>query len=86
MSAFDTHGVLQEVAAERQRQISKGWTPDHDDSHSTHRMVELAAGRLLIRQNPDNPGYLERRRLIEGIAILVAAVEAWDRREAGDAR
>lgn len=75
--------VLMDVTAERQRQITKGWTTKHDDWHSTHELVTLAEKRL---HSPGRPaaesGYYDRQRLIEGIAMLVAAVEAWDRRGA----
>lgn len=75
----ETQRVLDDVKAERARQIEKGWTPEHDDRHTTHRMVELAGERLRL----PGRGCYDRSRLIEGIAILVAAVEAWDRREGG---
>ena len=79
----DTERVLDDVAAERNRQVEKGWTRDHDDHHSTHDLVRLAEKRI---HSPGRPpaesGYYDRQRLVEGIAMLVAAVEAWDRREA----
>lgn len=37
MSAID------EVAAERQRQISKGWTLEHDDEHEDGSLADAAA-------------------------------------------
>lgn len=38
MSAID------DIAAERQRQISaEGWTPDHDDAHGSGEMAKAAA-------------------------------------------
>ena len=38
MSAID------DIAAERQRQISvEGWTPEHDDEHNNDELVEAAA-------------------------------------------
>ncbi len=36
--------VIEEIAAERRRQIEvEGWTPEHDDEHSTGEMAEAAA-------------------------------------------
>lgn len=72
--------VLGQVAAERARQIQMGWTPEHDDLHSTHQMVQLARSRA-GRVGSSGEGYYSRERLIEAAAIFVAAVEAMDRRE-----
>lgn len=73
--------VLDDITSERERQIAKGWTREHDDRHSTHDLVQLAERRLHTPGRPPaEPGYYDRQRLIEGITILVAAVEAWDRR------
>lgn len=36
-------GALQDVAAERQRQVSaEGWTPEHDDEHADGSMADAA--------------------------------------------
>lgn len=35
--------VIEEIAAERQRQIdAEGWTPEHDDTHSNGEMAQAA--------------------------------------------
>lgn len=89
VTTLRTASVLADVAQERGRQVAKGWTPEHDDQHTTREMLELATGRLHMAGRPDYAGGLpvstalghhDRRRLLEGIAILVAAVEAMDRR------
>jgi hypothetical protein len=35
--------VLQEIAAEREKQNTKGWTPDHDDTHAEGELALAAA-------------------------------------------
>ena len=75
--------VIADVSAERHRQISKGWTPEHDDTHTTRTMTELAGERALQGSVPfgTNAGRdLRRRRLVQAAAILVAAIESIDRR------
>lgn len=72
--------VLHDVTVERQRQIDKGWTTEHDNRHLTHDLVSLAERRI-HSEGSYGPGLYSRERLIEGIAMLVAAVEARDRRE-----
>ena len=82
-SRNDTERVLRDVAAECDRQVAVGWTPEHDDRHSTHDMVKLAttyAGRP-ESDHPDHSGLYSRRRLVQATALLVAAIKAWDRRE-----
>jgi hypothetical protein len=42
--------ALEDIAAERQRQISQeGWTPEHDDSHATGELSQAAASYALMR-------------------------------------
>jgi hypothetical protein len=35
--------VMDLIAAERKRQIAKGWTPEHDDTHENHEIALVAA-------------------------------------------
>lgn len=80
----DTERVLNDIRAERGRQIELGWTPEHDDSHSTHDLVGLAnsyAGRPESDAD-EHRGLYSRRRLVQAAALLVAAIEANDRWEA----
>jgi len=43
--------VIDEIAAERQRQIdAEGWTPEHDDGHDRGELVE-AAGCYVLHVN-----------------------------------
>lgn len=73
--------VLRDLTDERARQISKGWTPEHDDAHSTASLVRLAGDRLAAVDEEDAEAQLEdvRRYLVEATAILVATIEALDR-------
>lgn len=80
----ETARVLDDVRRERVRQAEKGFTPDHDDSFHRqpgHRFIALGKTRA-TSPGPGDDGYLSRRRMIEGIAMLVAAVEILDRTEA----
>lgn len=78
----DTARVLRDVAAERARQVDKNWTRDHDDHHDTDTLVTLSASYARRGGKGKAPGYFDRDRLIQATALLVAAVEAMDRREA----
>lgn len=78
----DTERVLTDVGAERARQIRQGWTPDHDDRHDTDTLVRLSASYARRCGKGKEPGYFDRDRLVQAAALLVAAVEAMDRREA----
>lgn len=74
----DTARVLRDVAAERTRQVEKGWTREHDDTHATHDLMTLAERRAHMVGNRGN-GYYSRERLVEAVAMMVAAIEAMDR-------
>lgn len=81
----DTARVLRDVATERARQVDKNWTRDHDDRHDTDTLVRLSASYARRQGKGKAPGYFDRERLVQAAALLVAAVEAMDRREARDA-
>lgn len=77
-------GVLQDVLAERERQIAKGWTPEHDDAHGVDHLI-VEANRRHIQRLGNGPRLtvtlsLYRRWLVEEAAMYVAAIEALDRR------
>lgn len=70
--------VLAEIAAERQRQIAKGYDADHDDSHSTGTIVHNAYERFrMLGSYP--PDAMRRKALIEMAAMVVAEIERHDR-------
>lgn len=68
--------VLQDITRERAHQIELGYTTEHDDTHSTEELVDLAFARLDVGDVLDSGA---RPRILEAAAILVAAVEAIDR-------
>lgn len=78
--------VMDDVAAERKRQIGKGYTPEHDDRHTVHGFTNLS--RAYANLAVDNAWHGEtptrlpaiRQRLVQATAILVAAIESIDRR------
>ena len=79
-STSDTENVLNDIRFERYSQIDDGWTPDHDDRHDTHTLVQLAE-QYAHKPGDLGPGYYDRRRLVQAAALLVAAIEAMDRRD-----
>jgi hypothetical protein len=89
--------VLDEIAAERARQIeAEGWTPDHDDTHVHGEMAAAAAAYAANasgRSDLDVSAFLwpwdwawwkpkdRRRDLIRAAALAVAEIERLDRAE-----
>lgn len=81
--SVETCVVLADVALERRRQVEIGWSPEHDDKHSTRRMVILAWSR--VHAPRANSSAFTRRGLVQGVAVLVAAIESMDRHAAARA-
>lgn len=76
-------GVLEEIRTRRFQQVAKGWTPEHDDQHEMDRMVQIAEVYLssaCAEMAMDDE--VSRDRILDAIAVLVAAVESFDRKEA----
>lgn len=90
--------VIEEIAAERRRQIEvEGWTPKHDDDeHASGEMAYAAACYCIADDN--SPGFLlaywpwshrwwkpksRRRDLIRAAALIVAEIERLDRAAQG---
>ena len=84
--------VLDEIAAERERQQAKGYTAEHDDRHTTFEISTVAAAVALGAVDyisGDVPEWAEyiidkwdtRRRLVIAAALLVAEIERLDRRQ-----
>lgn len=87
--------VIDEIAAERLRQISvEGWSLEHDDEHATGDLARLSAiyavppphGRIyeeMILAWPDQADWVKhkdrRSDLIRAAALIVAEVERLDR-------
>ncbi len=77
-----------DIAAERQRQISKeGWTPDHDDEHSDGAMASAALcyidPELVLRHWPWDRKWWKpsdrRRDLVKAGALIAAEIDRLDR-------
>lgn len=45
----DLHALL-DIKAERQKQIDQGYTPEHDDQHTTGDLIEAAECLLIAAQ------------------------------------
>lgn len=75
-----TTPALVQTATERSRQIRKGYTPEHDDTHPLDEIVGYAQGRLgaLPIAGLEETVTL----LVEAAAILVAAAEKVQRMHA----
>ncbi len=81
--------VLDEIAAERFRQVAKGYTAEHDDEHLTSNLLHAAAGVLVnapLDGEPDWTDYIRtkwasdaRRRIVIALALGVAAAERMQR-------
>lgn len=80
---MSTESILREVAAERERQITKGYTPEHDDAHhgvvagTNSDLIRFMRKRLDLTLHSDG---LIRRKLVEVAALAVAAIEGLDRK------
>jgi hypothetical protein len=75
--AFDT--VLSEIAAERERQIAKGYTAEYDDRLSAsslgRKAMDRIAGNVVVGD--------DRQGLIEAAALIVAQIQRLDRAKVG---
>ncbi len=89
--------VIEEIAAERQRQIAKGYDAAHDDQWRTFEISTVAAAVALGETehiSGDVPDWAQhiiekwdtRRRLVIAAALLVAEIERFDRATARGGR
>lgn len=86
--------VIEEIAAERKRQIEQeGWSSEHDDSHEDGELAHAAAC-YSIGIRPETRGWKlwpwsdhwwkpkgRRRDLIRAAALIVAEIERLDRKD-----
>jgi hypothetical protein len=82
MGEGPTRAVLEEVARERVHQIEdRGWTPEHDDTHTTQEWAWLLSQRAVALSCPWPDAVFDaRRQLVEIAAIATAAIESLDRK------
>ena len=78
--------VIDEIKSERARQISKGWTKEHDDTLNLGQLAVAAAAYAtgISELYPTGWQYKEaprRKQLIKAAAMLVAEIERLDREE-----
>lgn len=72
--------VLRDVRQERERQVAKGYTAEHDDEHGVDDLTTFALRRLRIDGTVSWP--IDRQQLVEAAAVIVATIESIDRRAA----
>ncbi len=76
---------LERIAAERLRQIEKGWTPQHDDDHFNGELAEAAGALAVNREIRDNWGLVYKhrgnrlRQLEIAGALIVAEIDRLQR-------
>ena len=86
----DTQRVVDEIAAERKRQMwDENWSPEHDDKHDRDEMARAAAAyaypttRLGDECWPWDFKWFKRttrrRDLVKAAALIVAEIERLDR-------
>jgi len=79
---FKLEIVLEDIAAERERQVAKGWTPEHDDAHGASHLIRHAWDRAASARNAlMTDREAARAEIVKSAALLVAAAEALDRLE-----
>ncbi len=88
-------GAVTDIAAERERQVTLGWTPDHDDEHTDGEIARAAACYALGKDAVTNIGgervgiwpfetwewkpKQRRQDLVRAGALIVAEIERLDR-------
>ncbi len=75
LSNLATRRLLNELLAERRKQIASGYTAAYDDSHPLH-------GRMEALKRLNDPDYT-RAYLVEAATIIVAEIERMDRTAVG---
>lgn len=65
--------VLAEIGTERNVQLARGYTTDHDDEHGLNHLLTQARDRTKLSDTHT------RDDLVEAAACLVAAIEWMDR-------
>lgn len=72
--------AAQDVLAERQRQIDKGYTPEHDDEHSLSRIIGYGGWKWYPPTYGSVNAAKTRAEMVRLAACLLAGIEWLDRR------
>ncbi len=72
----DWHDVIRE---ERERQVDKGYTPEHDDKHSDGYLSSYAQIHIYKQKSDALPLDYKKRALVIAGALLVAELERLER-------
>lgn len=75
-----SESVALDVIEERERQIAKGWTREHDDAHGIQHLVSEATSRLHGWGEAPTDAFV-RGELLASAALIVAAIEWLDRQQ-----
>lgn len=87
----NTMKVLEELRVERKKQLSMGYTPEHDDAHTHKQMCHAAIAYAMPEEREGRlywpwPNDIQRRDrredLVKAASILVAEIERMDRHRA----
>jgi hypothetical protein len=77
----DLSQAVRDVLSERQRQIAKGWTPEHDDEHANGEIIWAPDWGAVYRVWRSQHAKIEEKRnlLKESAAQIIAEIERLDR-------
>jgi hypothetical protein len=82
ISCHESPRVLEDVSAERARQVAKGRDAAHDDARSEGDWIQCVGS---VVANRSAKGYDDRAMWVKIAAVAVAAIESIDRKAAGGA-
>ena len=71
--------VMEDILAERERQLALGWSINHDDTHTTAEFAGLITERVNPMLFGHTPVEKLREEMVEVAALAVAAIERIDR-------
>lgn len=75
--------AIRDVEQERERHVALGYTASHDDQHAIQDLIRYSrqySTAAMIHESPDPLSSRRRDDLVKAAAVLVAAIESFDRR------